>query len=302
LVKILMGSGESKEVHHHHHHTVEKIVEKVIEKVVNIDKDRYERDQKILESILNNGFLHISESDNRSIMSIGPSGTGKSTLLNLFYKTEFKASISSLDVTQEMTPYHFDALNMTIVDTVGFLPTLLNVGKMFLLFFHRKFFPDYLVYPSNNDRIVDIISLRQLIDLGLIKAVIFPFNAKVFYALKKRHIPEAEAKDEALERDVIPEIQTFIRINKWEGHISIYNGENQSPAPMGSMKEVFLRTFFKDGKYRPTGYEEHMKNLKTNPNELLRGLLVDAINDLHNHAQMENDKIIRINECNFLKG
>ncbi len=111
-----------------------------------------------------------------------------------------------------MTLAHSDQLNMDLIDTVGFLPTLAKVGKMFVLFGKSsELFPDHLIYPANTDRIVEVISLRELVGLGLIKMMIIPFNAKVYYKLKKYNIPENEARDEALEKGTATDIKNYIR-------------------------------------------------------------------------------------------
>ncbi len=64
-----MGGKGSREIHHH---TVEKIVEKIVEKVINVSKDTFEKDQQLLESILNNGYPKIANSNTKSAMTAGP--------------------------------------------------------------------------------------------------------------------------------------------------------------------------------------------------------------------------------------
>jgi len=50
-------------------------------------------------------------------------------------------------------------------------------------------------------------------------------------------------------------------------------------------------------------YEEHISKIKSlDTVEILRGLMVDAVNALYNHAEIKDGKIIKLNECNFLKG
>jgi len=295
-----MGGRGSREVHHYH--TTERVVEKIIEKIINVDKDRYDQDQEFLASILNQGLPKIERSK-KGVMTIGPSGTGKSTVLNIFYKANFKTGVSATDVTVEMTLGESQALGMVVCDTVGFLPTIANVGKMFVLFFHRGFFPDSLVYPASTDRIVDILTLQRLAEAGFIKVTIFPFNAKVYYAIEQYSEPNA-VKDALGEPKAIEEMRLFIDMAKISGHVSVFDGNDSSPpAPFGSMKDEFCQAFFKDGKYLPKSYEEHIRGVKAgNQTEILRGVMVNAIADLHNHAKIEGGEVISIHECNYLKG
>lgn len=75
------------------------------------------------------------------------------------------------------------------------------------------------------------------------------------------------------------------------------------PQVFGSMKEQFLRLFFKDGKYKPMAYDEHLAKVKQGDSaELLRGLMVDAVQALHKYGNIANGKVTSLHEVKFLKG
>jgi len=193
-------------------------------------------------------------------MSIGNSGCGKSTILNIFYKSNFKTGKSIHDVTQEMTCEVIN--NMRIVDTVGFLPSLHNIGKMFILFFYRGFFPDYFIFPINNDRLEDVKTLRLLIDMGFIKTIVVPFNSKVYYNAKK-YTTDINAFGDALSEDLVQSIKDYITASEWNGKVEVLQNA-EIPAVTGSMKNKFFSEFFQNGIYKPLNYEIHIEKIKEN--------------------------------------
>eukprot|EP01117_Protostelium_nocturnum_P014645 TRINITY_DN5595_c0_g1_i2.p1 TRINITY_DN5595_c0_g1~~TRINITY_DN5595_c0_g1_i2.p1 ORF type:complete len:241 (-),score=67.30 TRINITY_DN5595_c0_g1_i2:45-767(-) len=240
-------------------------------------------------------------------MAIGHSGTGKSTSLNIIFGTDFISGKSIQDVTVEMSSKKSKS-GTTVIDTVGFLPNLSNVGKMFILFFVRRLFPDYLIYPAGAGRIVDVISLNQLLSQGYIKGVIFPFSANVYYSVEEtyRECGVQDSKEKAMKKavckEIIQEINGAIKASGWDAHVKSFDG-NDFPKMDGSMRRVFLREFFVNEKYQKVSYEAHMNQVKTNPKELLRGLLIDAVGALEKFAKFDGKgNVIKLNECGYLKG
>lgn len=164
LILRFMGGRSSKTK------VVTHTVEKVITKVVNMQQEHYEKDQKLLEAFLNKHYAVVAACEKVVSMTIGESGSGKSTSLKLFWKVDSTTGMGLKDVTQEFTPIFSTFRNVLVVDTVGFLPSLANIGKLFVVLFYRELMPDWLVYIANNDRIVDVLTLKNFIDSGLVKA------------------------------------------------------------------------------------------------------------------------------------
>lgn len=267
-------------------------------KVVNIQKDHFDRDQEILAAILNDGYDKISKFnlDEETAMAIGPSGQGKSTTLNLFYGTEFAVGLSTGDCTREIIMQR-SPKGPWVIDSMGFLPTLRNIGRIFIALFLQGVLPDYFIYPAATDRIVDIISLQQLIPVGLFKVVLFPFSAKSYYVAKKflksetEEVAERKAISAAIEETTVSDIQSFIKMTGYDAHISVFTGNDRSsPIPHieGSMRKALLNRFFSNGKYKPVSWEDHIGAVRTDANELLRGLLIDGIRDL----KIQNGKVV----------
>jgi hypothetical protein len=311
---------------------VERVVERTITVVVNKHKDRYDRDQLLLEKVLNAGIARILAQTGETLMAIGPSGSSKSSTLNTFYGTTFVTGTTVADCTRELTQQ--TAAGRIVIDTVGFLPTYGNIGKMFLLFFIRGVFPDYLVIPASTGRLADVQALAPFIRSHLLKGVIFNFNANVYYALKGHvsdehakmtalgftpaQIPAASGAGAAPSPETVPphvaDMQKYVENNGWEGAFVVYPGAGPIARPTGSMRDRFLAEFFVDGKYKVKSYDDHMKDLDAGRNqmEMLRGILVDAIggvNGLRDNAIVHEGAtgditsiVSALHEVNFLKG
>jgi hypothetical protein len=289
--------------------TVEKEVIKVIEKIINIDKDKFETNQRILSAILNNGYSRIARASQETFMPIGPSGAGKSTTLNLFFGGNFVAKKDVVDVTRNFTITPLN--NYQVIDSVGFLPTFTNIGKLFILFFHHGFFPDYFLYPASSDRVVDILYLQDVIRAGLVKIVVFPFKASSYYdllrVLQQVGVPEEAAKrramEESVDRSLVNEIERGLTMYQISAHIKAWNGS--TPIAMtGSMKTVFLENFFTNGQYKMVSYEDHQKAAtEREPVALLRAAMVNAISEISKFGSVNSNGLISsIDDCGFIKG
>lgn len=269
-----------------------------VERVVNVDKARYEEDQELLAAIMDSA-ADAFRGEDTTIMAVGTTGSGKSTVLNVFFGGDFPAGESVLDVTCKSSARA--AGGATLVDSVGFLPSLGNVGKMCVLFGVNRVLPHHLVIPAYTGRLVDLQALSGLIGAGLVTAVCVPFVAPTYYALlEEGALPEA-ARRAALKTEQAADMAALVHENHWEGKITIAT-DGAPPQPAESMKAAFLAAFFCGGKFVRQSFEEHQAGLKElGAAAILRGLMVDATRTLRRHASIEGGRVKKVSELAFMK-
>jgi len=194
------------------------------------------------------------------------------------------------------------ALATNLVDVPGFTPTLLHIGRMFLLYLQIGRFPDYVIHPAPNDRIVEVVDLYPFIQAGFLNVVIFPFNSKLYYRMRDR-VGQQEAVEMALEKGTQEEIQNYLNVAQISTNVHLAYDANFR-RPSGSMKSTFLTTFFKNGKWIEVTYEQHVAGLKTlKPEAVMRASLLAAIEHLQKKTAILDNGMIatQISHLNFLK-
>ncbi|KAN0037094.1 hypothetical protein ACTFIV_002426 [Dictyostelium citrinum] len=301
---------------------------KLVEKIIDVKKEEFLKNQELLNNHMNKGFGLMMKNDfkcSSMVMGIGNSGSGKSTTLNVIHGNNFETRQETNDVTTQLSePTQSEKhLDTKVIDSVGFTPNLENFCKLILIFFQRGFFPDYFLYPSSHDRVVEILSLFRMVKFGYVKIMIAPFSAKSFYLIKstiKKFCPtssESENKKKALEEsfnvEMVPKIVEElkkIKLKKNEtlkGKVAIVSSLDKVPEIIGSMKMDFLKEFFIGGKFIDSiTYEQVRDNsLNDDPEStkiFLYGLLVNAIKNLPHFSTYDSKGTLTgIDECQFLK-
>ncbi|KAM9981308.1 hypothetical protein ACTFIY_003623 [Dictyostelium cf. discoideum] len=300
---------------------------KLVEKIIDVKKEEFLKYQKILSEFMNKGYELISKKDfkcSSMVMGIGSSG-GKSTTLNLMHGNKFVTGMDSGDVTIQLSkPTQSTKYPDTkVIDCVGFTPSLASFCKLILIFFLRGFFPDYFLYPSSNDRTVQIVTLYRMVLMDYVKIMVVPFPAKNYHSnieLIKEYnptMPESEVYKKSSEKAFSTDMATHIKdklakiqLKKDEtlnGKVIVVESLDIVPEVIGSMKTKFLNEFFISGKFIDSITYEQFCEKSSNDNPqltkiFLYGLLVDAMKTLSSFATYDkNGVLIGIKEQEFLK-
>ncbi|KAM9964977.1 hypothetical protein ACTFIW_004774 [Dictyostelium discoideum] len=296
---------------------------KLVEKILDVKKEEFLKNQKILSEFMNKGYELISKNDFKCSsmgMGIGSSGCGKSTTLNLMHGNNFVTRKDIGDVTMQLSEptQSVKYPNTKVIDCVGFTPSLASFCKLILIFFQRGFFPDYFLYPSSNDRTEQIVTLYRMVRMDYVKIMVVPFSAKNYHSnielIKEINptISESEVDNTALKKafngDMVSHIiEKLAEIKSIKGKVVVVDSLERVPEVIGSMKTKFLNEFFISGKFIDTiTYEQFCENSSDdNPIStkiFLYGLLVDAMKNLSSFAIYDkNGVLIGINELKFLK-
>ncbi|KAM9966480.1 hypothetical protein ACTFIR_006696 [Dictyostelium discoideum] len=255
---------------------------KLVEKIIDVKKEEFLKNQKILSEFMNKGYELISKNDfecSSMGMGIGSSGCGKSTTLNLMHGNDFVTKKDIGDVTMQLS-------EPILIDCVGFTPSLASFCKLILIFFQRGFFPNYFLYPSSNDRTEQIVTLYRMVRMDYVKIMVVPFSAKNYHSnielIKEINptISESEVDKIALKKafngDMVSHIiKKLAEIKSIIGKVVVVDSLERVPEVIGSMKTKFLNEFF---------------------------ISVDAMKNLSSFAIYDKDGVlIGINELKFLK-
>ncbi|EAL69494.1 hypothetical protein DDB_G0275487 [Dictyostelium discoideum AX4] len=301
---------------------------KLVEKIIDVKKEEFLKNQKILSEFMNKGYGLILKNDfkcSSMVMGIGSSGCGKSTTLNLMHGNNFVTGKDCGDVTMQLsipTP-SVKYPNTKVIDCVGFTPSLSSFCKLILIYFQRGFFPDYFLYPSSNDRTEQIVTLYRMIRMDYVKIMVVPFSAKNYHSnieLIKEIDPtmsESEVDTKSLKKafnsDMVSHIiekLAEIKLKNDEtlkGKVIVVESLDKVPEVIGSMKTMFLNEFFIGGKFIDSiTYEQFCENSSDDDPQstkiFLYGLLVDAMKTLSSFAKYDNNGVlIGIEEQKFLK-
>ncbi|KAN0022779.1 hypothetical protein ACTFIU_005516 [Dictyostelium citrinum] len=285
--------------------------EKLVEKIIDVRKEEFLKNQEILNNHMNKGFGLMMKNDfecSSVVMGIGNSGCG----LNVIHGNNFETRQDAKDVTTQLSePTQSEKhLDTKVIDSVGFTPNLENFCKLILIFFQRGFFPDYFLYPSSHDRVVEILTLFRMVKFDYVKIMVVPFSAYSFHIVKsmiKKFYPtcsESENKEKAFE-----ELKKINLKNNetLKGKVAIVSSLDKVPELIGSMKTKFFKEFFIGGKFIDSiTYEQVCENsLNDDPEStkiFLYGLLVNAIKNLPHFSTYDSKgTLTRINEYEFLK-
>ncbi|KAN0008565.1 hypothetical protein ACTFIU_009289 [Dictyostelium citrinum] len=295
--------------------------EKLVKEIIDVGKEEFLKNQDILKKYMNEGFGLMIKNDfecSRMVMGIGNSGCGKSTTLNVIHGNNFETGPGTNDVTTQISePTRSENHPDTkVIDSVGFTPNLENFCKLILIFFQRGFFPDYFLYPTSNNRVVEMVNLFRMIKFDYVKIMVVPFSAKSFHIVNskiEKYFPtnsESANKENALVEPKFAEELEKIKLKYREtlkGNVTIVSSMDKIPELIGSMKIKFLKEFFIGGKFiESITYEQVCDNSWNDDPEstkiFLYGLLVHAIKHLPQFSTYDSKGTLTgINESQFFK-
>jgi len=267
---------------------VDKVVEKVIEKIIDVNKIKFEQGQSKLKELINDLLKQKRLVDGLCVLSIGEAGSGKSTILRLFYKFQVETIESSADGTRELTKY--ETKELTCIDSVGFPLTVLNICKALLICLSKGYYPDYLFVPLPTSR-ASIVS-STIFKIGeLLRMQVIPFNPQIYYVMKSINITEVECIRKAINKKIVEELKVIFMNDQ---NVIISNDEKQ-PIFKITMKDIFLNTYVRNNKYVEVSYQEHVGEIENDNNiEIFRHYLTCAALIIEKHIIVngKGDKIL----------